>query len=444
MTNFFGHSVRAEIFGLFLVEAISLFILSYLVLTGGAPLVEAPGQADPALVAALLAISSGLASGVSGLYQPATWLRLGRILTGSLIATLLLLAVVEILSPLQLLGSASLLRSAFAILGLFIVAVVITRVLLLAAARQGLFRRQILCLESDAGLVWRRPADDPFLEVVPLPLRDPLAAERTLQARLRQIRPWLVMADQPDRLPRGLRQSIAAQGVALVDAAEFWERRLGRVNLAALPPDWVRNARARRETGLERDLRRGLDLLAGLSLLLLAAPVILAAAIAIKLESPGPVFYRQERVGLGGRRFTLFKLRSMVVDAEAAGAPRWATAGDARVTRVGRIIRLSRIDELPQVLNVLRGDMSLVGPRPERPEFVAQLEEAIPHYAERAMVKPGITGWAQVNYPYGASVEDAREKLSYDLYYVKRRSLFLDLLIVIATVRVVLFQEGSR
>jgi lipopolysaccharide/colanic/teichoic acid biosynthesis glycosyltransferase len=171
---------------------------------------------------------------------------------------------------------------------------------------------------------------------------------------------------------------------------------------------------------------------------------MLVTMLAIRLDGPGPIFYRQERIGLGNRPFTLFKFRSMVVDAERGGAPKWATRSDPRVTRVGRFLRLTRIDEIPQVLNVLRGDMSIVGPRPERPAFVEQLAAVIPHYNDRAVVKPGITGWAQVSFPYGASVEDARTKLEYDLYYVRRRSLFLDLLILLATVRVVLFQEGAR
>jgi lipopolysaccharide/colanic/teichoic acid biosynthesis glycosyltransferase len=142
--------------------------------------------------------------------------------------------------------------------------------------------------------------------------------------------------------------------------------------------------------------------------------------------------------------FTVFKFRSMVVDAEVGGAQKWATKGDPRVTRVGRFIRLTRIDEIPQFFNVLRGDMAVVGPRPERPGFVEQLAREIPHYNDRSCVKPGITGWAQVNYPYGASVEDSRNKLAYDLYYIRRRSFFLDLLTLVATVRVVLFQEGAR
>jgi lipopolysaccharide/colanic/teichoic acid biosynthesis glycosyltransferase len=155
------------------------------------------------------------------------------------------------------------------------------------------------------------------------------------------------------------------------------------------------------------------------------------------------MLYRQERVGLHGRPFTVLKFRSMRTDAEACG-PVWAMQRDPRVTRIGSFIRLTRIDELPQLINVLRGEMSFIGPRPERPHFVAQLERALPFYRDRAQVKPGLTGWAQVNYPYGASVEDARAKLSYDLYYVKHRSLLLDLQILVATVRVVLFQRGAR
>jgi lipopolysaccharide/colanic/teichoic acid biosynthesis glycosyltransferase len=171
---------------------------------------------------------------------------------------------------------------------------------------------------------------------------------------------------------------------------------------------------------------------------------MLATMLLIKIDSRGPIFYRQERIGLHGRPFSLIKFRSMVVDAEVGGVARWASRQDPRVTRIGRLIRLTRIDELPQILNVLRGDMAFVGPRPERPSFVEELGRIIPHYDDRACVKPGITGWAQVNYPYGASVEDARMKLAYDLYYISRRSLFLDLLILIATVRVVLLQEGAR
>jgi exopolysaccharide biosynthesis polyprenyl glycosylphosphotransferase len=171
---------------------------------------------------------------------------------------------------------------------------------------------------------------------------------------------------------------------------------------------------------------------------------MLLAALAVKLESPGPILYRQERVGLNGKTFNVVKFRSMRTDAEKDGVPRWATAGDSRVTRVGRIIRKLRIDELPQLFSVLSGDMSLVGPRPERPYFVEQLVQDIPFYAVRHSVKPGVTGWAQVSYQYGASREDTIEKLQYDLYYVKNHSLFLDLVVLFETVGVVLTGKGAQ
>lgn len=216
------------------------------------------------------------------------------------------------------------------------------------------------------------------------------------------------------------------------------------LDLERLPSDWLAGSGALQEAMLPAAARRTFDILAAGGLLLLTLPLMVLTAIAIRLETRGPIFYRQERVGQGGRVFTLFKFRSMTVDAEANGTPVWAVPQDPRVTRVGRFTRLTRIDEIPQVLNVLRGDMAFIGPRPERPLFVAQLERAIPHYADRAVVKPGITGWAQVRYRYGASVEDARMKLGYDLYYIRNRSLALDIRILAETVRVVLLQEGAR
>jgi lipopolysaccharide/colanic/teichoic acid biosynthesis glycosyltransferase len=189
--------------------------------------------------------------------------------------------------------------------------------------------------------------------------------------------------------------------------------------------------------------RRIRDVSIAILLLVLTAPVMMLVAVLIKLDSPGPTLYRQERVGLRGRVFTLLKFRSMRNDAEVSG-PRWAAVGDSRVTRVGKFIRLTRIDELPQLINVLRNEMSLIGPRPERPHFVRQLAELLPFYNDRAEVLPGISGYAQVSMPYGASVEDAREKLRYDLHYVEHRGHLLDLWILTATVRVVLFGIGAR
>lgn len=218
----------------------------------------------------------------------------------------------------------------------------------------------------------------------------------------------------------------------------------GRVAPEFLPHNWVYGTRALRQGAIEQVLHRSLDIIASLLLLLLTLPLMLVVALAIKLDSRGPVFYRQERVGRHHRNFFILKFRSMTVDAEKPGVAIWAAVGDSRVTRVGRFIRLTRIDEIPQAINILRGDMAFVGPRPERPVFVEKLISEIPHYADRAAVRPGLTGWAQVRYAYGASVEDARNKLSYDLWYIKERSLLLDLRIILATVRVVLRQSGAR
>jgi lipopolysaccharide/colanic/teichoic acid biosynthesis glycosyltransferase len=207
--------------------------------------------------------------------------------------------------------------------------------------------------------------------------------------------------------------------------------------------DWRMAVAAQEQRRIDVMVRRTSDIVVSLMLVLATLPLMAITALLIKVDSPGPVLYRQERVGIGGRSFTILKFRSMAVDAER-GEPVWAARRDNRVTRFGRIIRFARIDELPQLFNVLRGEMSLVGPRPERPHFVARLSEKIPLYDERSLVRPGVTGWAQVNYPYGASVEDARNKLRYDLFYVKHRSLLLDWKILVATVRVVLFGIGAR
>jgi exopolysaccharide biosynthesis polyprenyl glycosylphosphotransferase len=190
-------------------------------------------------------------------------------------------------------------------------------------------------------------------------------------------------------------------------------------------------------------LKRLGDIAVSAVLLVLAMPLLVATAIAIPLESRGPAIYRQERVGRNGRPFVLYKFRSMRTDAESAG-PQWAGEDDPRITRIGRFIRRTRIDEIPQVFNVLKGDMSFIGPRPERPHFVERLKKEIPFYNERHRVRPGITGWAQINYPYGASVEDAKEKLSYDLYYIKNYSLLLDIIVLFSTIEVVLWPKGVR
>jgi exopolysaccharide biosynthesis polyprenyl glycosylphosphotransferase len=222
------------------------------------------------------------------------------------------------------------------------------------------------------------------------------------------------------------------------------ERETGRVDLDTLNPSWLifsdgfSSSRA-----ISSVFKRLFDIVASSVLLALTFPIILIFAAAVKLDSSGPAFFRQQRVGLYGEKFVLLKLRSMGTDAEKDGA-KWADKDDPRITRVGALIRKVRIDELPQVWTVLKGQMSFVGPRPEVPSIVDDLDEQLPYYAERHMVKPGITGWAQINYPYGASVEDSRAKLEYDLYYAKNYTPFLDLLILLQTLRVILWPEGAR
>lgn len=234
-------------------------------------------------------------------------------------------------------------------------------------------------------------------------------------------------------------------GTYISEAASFIERQVGVLNLAMFDPSWMIFS-----DGFDNSKRVGLflkrffDIFASAVLLIISAPLLLVTAIAVKATSKGPIFYRQERMGLMSRGFDVLKFRSMTQNAEADGVPQWAQQNDARVTLVGKFIRKTRIDEIPQIFNVLRGDMSFVGPRPERPYFVEQLTEKIPMFDKRHTVKPGITGWAQLNYPYGASEEDSRRKLEYDLYYIKNYSIFLDLLILVQTIRVVLWPDGVR
>jgi sugar transferase (PEP-CTERM system associated) len=233
-------------------------------------------------------------------------------------------------------------------------------------------------------------------------------------------------------------------GMQITEFLDFWERETRTVDLEALRPSWLFYSDGFRSGVIDELFKRVFDIIVSLALLLFTAPLLAVLAGLIKLDSAGPIFYRQERVGHRGRNFTILKFRSMRVDAEGESGPQWAARSDPRVTRLGAAIRKLRIDELPQIFNVLCGDMSFVGPRPERPYFVANLAAVMPYYNERHWVRPGITGWAQINYPYGASIEDARHKLSFDLYYVKNRSIFLDFSILLQTVRVILWNCGAR
>ena len=233
-------------------------------------------------------------------------------------------------------------------------------------------------------------------------------------------------------------------GVQVIDIATHFEHFLGQIHLEAVSAGWLIFGEGFKQGAVRSTIKWFFDVIGSSLLLLIASPVMLVTALLIFIESGGPVLYRQERVGLNGKIFNVIKFRSMRTDAEKDGTPRWASAGDARVTRVGKLIRKTRIDELPQLLCVLKGDMSLVGPRPERPYFVDRLRLEIPYYALRHGIKPGLTGWAQVRYHYGASVKDTEQKLQYDLYYVKNHSWFLDLVILFETVGVVLTGKGAQ
>jgi len=233
-------------------------------------------------------------------------------------------------------------------------------------------------------------------------------------------------------------------GVSVCDVSGFYERVRGEVPVDSLKASWLIYGDGFEQSPLRRFIKRGFDVVAAITLLILALPVILLSMLAIALDDGLPILFSQERTGRGGRTFRILKLRTMRKDAEGDGVARWAAPLDARVTRVGRLLRKLRIDELPQLINVLNGDMSLVGPRPERPMFVDQLRDKVRFYDVRHSVKPGLTGWAQIRYPYGSSIEDAQRKLQFDLFYVKNNSLVLDVLILAETVRVVLFGEGAQ
>lgn len=435
-----GHVLWPEYIGLCLTETLLGFAVAC------AALAASPSAAatHAPLLAASLAFASALVSAISGYYQPKMLLRSSNLLVGTAITTfglgIVLMPLIGWVAPGALeKGSWSYLINA---LLLFTLALLAVRLGFSNLLRRGVFRRRIAVLRGGSEPVLVGPNGDLTFDFVPFDLQ---SAEISA-ADLRSARIWGVVAENAalQASLQDLQKECRQAGVHLLSAAELEECRFGRVDLHALPANWLATMEGSRENAATAALHRSFDVIAALALLLMTLPLLVVTALAIRLDSRGPVFYRQERVGRGGRVFTLFKFRSMVVDAEVGGKPRWATERDPRVTRVGRFIRLTRIDEIPQVLNVLRGDMAFVGPRPERPAFVEQLGQIIPHYHAREVVKPGITGWAQVNYPYGASVEDARMKLAYDLCYIRRRSLLLDGLIVLATIRVVVFQKGAR
>jgi exopolysaccharide biosynthesis polyprenyl glycosylphosphotransferase len=441
--------VPREMAVLGLVEVTLSFLVIYaMIQLSGAPAAVADSISrsggDSVRLAALIALSIGGIGLAIGLYQPDVCRNRRRLLPATCLAAVLAFAV--LLAFTGGLGAHSIAASALdtgRVFAVWLVTMAVIRLIHgLDVVQRRLVRRFVLLgdgaqIAACVGRLHTRRSR--IFEPVTI---DPLQLSWQW---LRQHRVWgVVLLSGSDASTRDALLDCKLRGMPILSDAGFQERYLGRIDPNTLDVDDLLAAEGFHGGYIGAALKRGCDILMALFILALTLPLMLFVAVAIRLDSPGPIIYRQQRVGRLGRTFTVFKFRSMSIDAEACGRPRWAQAGDPRVTRVGRFIRATRIDELPQLANVLRGEMSMVGPRPERPLFVEQLAQAIPFYRQRAYVKPGLTGWAQVNYSYGASVEDAREKLAYDLYYVKHRSIWLDLIILLRTVRVVLFGEGAR
>ena len=366
------------------------------------------------------------------------------------------LAVIDFIIPSDFFWRSTLLYT----MGLAILVLVADRLLLNSFLGSSAFRRRVMVLGAgDRAQRLRELGDKPetgFAIVAYIAMSDnqrvveeaiPRAAIHDLGRFVENLgvsEVVLALQERRNALPLKDLLRIKTKGVHVNDFSSFIERETGRVDLDTVNPSWLIFSDGFSSSRMfSSAVKRIFDITASLILLVLTLPVIALFAVLVKLDSKGPAFFRQTRVGLYGEPFTLIKLRSMRTDAEKDGA-KWAEENDPRITRLGRFIRKVRIDELPQTWSVLKGQMSFVGPRPEVPSFVESLEEEIPFYGERHMVKPGITGWAQINYPYGASVEDSRRKLEYDLYYAKNYTPFLDLVILLQTVRVILWPEGAR
>jgi sugar transferase (PEP-CTERM system associated) len=412
----------------------------------------------PALVFALVVV---LSMGTLGMYQPQSRedIRhtLLRILPSFALGFGLLNLLVTMLPAIQL-GRAGLLVFALGAAG-----VLLTRLIVFTSAQSNMMEQRLIligagatareCIElAESGMGFHQfkvigclpvPGEpDCVSPGILLPVDQPLLS----LARRYDVDEIVVSVNDRRNGAFPVRQLLecALGGLQVTDAATFFEREACRIRTDSLQPSFLIFGGGFDQSLLRAAVKRAFDLLASGAICVLSLPVMLAAALAIRLEDGGPVFYQQERVGKNGQPFNVLKFRSMRLDAEQDGQPKWAATDDPRITRVGHWIRKLRIDELPQMLNVFKGEMSFVGPRPERGYFVEQLVAEIAYYNIRHSIKPGITGLAQVRYQYGASTEDALRKLQYDLYYVKNNSLFLDLLILIDTVQVVLFGKGSR
>jgi sugar transferase (PEP-CTERM system associated) len=461
----FNHPIKKLYLLLISAEAALLFASTYLgvylrYLANPDAILVSVGPIGPRAVLITLVMMLSLTA--VGLYN--RWLRdplegiLVRLCLGFALGTVVL-TIIFYVWPEILLG-----RGAFALtlLSAFVLLTLSRAIFLKLLAQQNIHRRVLVLGAGRRArplLMLRRRSDLIGASVVgymPLPGDDVLVPERRLirsDKRLSQLvadervdEIVVAVDDRRQGLPMDELLRCRTQGVQVIDVLSFLEQETGKIKIDLLYPSWLAFSEGFRRGLLRGVAKRSFDIVVSLGMLIVALPIMALAALAILIEDGfrGPVLYRQRRVGEGGREFDVYKFRSMRTDAEKDGQARWAQTNDPRVTRVGAFIRTYRVDELPQIFNVLRGDMSFVGPRPERPQFVQGLQEKIPYYAERHQVKPGLTGWAQICYPYGASDKDAFEKLQYDLYYVKNHSLFLDLTILLQTAEVVLWGKGAR
>jgi sugar transferase (PEP-CTERM system associated) len=465
MFNIFSHFVPGRLIVLAALEALILLAAAYvgisLHLAGSGAAISGAGEAVPSQAGAF-ALGMMIVMSSMGLYQPDLWNNTQSIRVRLVTAFLLGFAIIGVVSYLM----PSLYPRSVA-LGATILAVALAGSVLVRAAfhkwnNLGVFKSRVLVLGTGSRVMrvaeyaQRNPNHQvigyvslqPSRHYIPLPQVLPMAPGESLLSVVEKYEIDQIVVAVRDRRGGGfpVQQLLECKmkGIKVIELPTFFEREYRQVLLESLNPSWMVLGDGFRQGFFGDAVKRLFDLTVSGALLLLTLPVMLVAALCIYLESGLPVLYRQERVGQGGRVFTLYKLRSMKNGAERDGTAQWASANDDRTTRVGRVIRKWRIDELPQIFNVFQGEMSFVGPRPERPFFVDQLVKQIPFYVLRHSAKPGITGWAQVRYAYGASVDDAIEKLQHDLYYVKNHCLFLDLMILIATVEVVIWGRGAR
>jgi sugar transferase (PEP-CTERM system associated) len=458
LVRIFGHYVSSRLLFLLGVEALSF--MGALVLAARLRLPYVPP--DKLLPdAALFALVTCVAFSASGLYQSGTSQSVRRVVPAvllSLVFAALALGLVSYLVPDAYIG-----RGVLSLALLFSLGIALfTRVLLGRFALAGLLRSRVLVVGSGdevnhvvASVDERAKLHSEIVAIAPLSQQtvvpthvSPVLDATNLSAACSTFRvDEIVVALRDQRgasLPMDALLQCKLRGVRVTDLSAFLERIQGRIRLDGLRASTLIYGDGFRQGAVRTISKRAFDVFVSAFILLLTSPLMLLAAIVVAIESRGPVLYTQERVGEGGKSFGILKFRSMVQDAEKDGKPRWAQANDSRVTRFGKIMRRTRIDELPQLINVLRGEMSFVGPRPERPFFVAQLKQRIPLYDARHTVKPGLTGWAQVRHSYAASEEDSRTKLEYDLFYVKNHTLLLDILILIETGGVVVTGKGAR